>query len=106
MESSATPLVVTGSVTVERVKDPTLPKGERVVEEEGSAPTRTSATRKVYSPDGELIRSETWTTSYEGEERVIRVGTKVESKKKPVPKTPADDAEPPADPTTPTTPRP
>jgi uncharacterized protein YabE (DUF348 family) len=107
VESSATPLVVTGPVTVERVKDSTLPKGERVVEEAGSAPTRTSATRNVYSPDGELIRSETWTTSYEGEERVIRVGTKVEPKTtKPVPKAPADDAEPPPDPTTPTTPRP
>ena len=42
-----------------------------------SAPTRTSATRKVYAADGELIRSETWTTSYEGETRVVRVGTKV-----------------------------
>jgi hypothetical protein len=78
-----------------------------VVEEEGSAPTRTSATRKVYSADGELIRSETWTTSYEGEERVVRVGTKVPPKKtKPVPKTSGDDTAPPVDPVTPTTPRP
>ena len=63
---------------------------------------------QVYSADGELIRSETWTTSYEGEERVVRVGTKVEPKKtKPVPKTPAGDASPPVEPrATPTTPRP
>ena len=80
VESSATPLVVTGPVPVERVKDPALPKGERVVEEEGAPPTRTSASRRVYSADGELIHSETWTTSYEGEERVIRIGTKVEAK--------------------------
>jgi vancomycin resistance protein YoaR len=107
VESSATPLVVTGPVKVERVQDPTLPKGEQVVEEEGSAPTRTTATRKVYSADGELIRSETWTTSYEGEERVVRVGTKVPPKKKAVPKTSADDAAPPVEPrVTPTTPRP
>jgi vancomycin resistance protein YoaR len=107
VESSATPLVVTGSVEVERVEDPTLPKGKQVVEEEGSAPTRTSATRKVYSADGELIRSETWTTSYEGEERVVRVGTKVAPMKtKPVPKA-ADDVAPPAEPAaTPTAPRP
>jgi vancomycin resistance protein YoaR len=105
VESSATPLVVTGPVTIERVKDPALPMGEQVVEEEGSAPTRTSATRKVYSSGGELIRSETWTTSYEGEERVIRVGTKVEpEKKKPSPKTPQAGGESPVDPTTPTTP--
>ena len=30
------------------------------------------------SADGELIRSETWTTSYKGEERVVRIGTKVD----------------------------
>jgi vancomycin resistance protein YoaR len=111
VESSATPLVVTGPVPVERVKDPTLPKGETVVEEEGTAPTRTSATRKVYSADGELIRSETWTTSYDGEERVVRIGTKVEPKKtKPTEKVQPDDTAPPAgqeqDPTPPPTPRP
>lgn len=76
VESSAEPLVVTGPVPKKIVKDPTLPKGERVVDQEGSAPTRTSATRKIYAPDGKLIRSETWTTSYEGETRVVRVGTK------------------------------
>jgi vancomycin resistance protein YoaR len=81
VESSATPLVVTGPVPVERVKDPTLAKGKRVIEEEGSAPTKTSATRKVYAADGALIRSETWSTSYDGEERVVRVGTKVVAKK-------------------------
>ena len=108
VESSASPLVVTGPVTVERIEDATLPKGKQVVEEEGSAPTRTSATRKVYSAGGELIRSETWTTSYKGEERVIRVGTKVEPKTKPVPpKAPVDDAQPPVEPgATPTKPLP
>jgi vancomycin resistance protein YoaR len=76
VESSATPLVVTGRVPVERLEDPKLPKGKTVVEEDGTAPTRTTATRKIYSADGELIRSETWATSYEGETRVVRVGTK------------------------------
>ena len=77
VESSATALVVTGRVPVERTKDPTLPKGERVVEEEGAPPTRTSATRTIYSANGKLIDTETWTTSYEGEDRVVRIGTKV-----------------------------
>jgi vancomycin resistance protein YoaR len=77
IESSATPLVVTGPVPVERIEDPTLAKGKTVVDEEGAAPTRTSATREIYAADGELIRSETWRTSYEGEKRVVRVGTKV-----------------------------
>jgi len=100
VESSASPLVVTGPVPVERVDDPTLAKGKRVVEEEGSAPTRTSATRKVYAADGELIRSETWTTSYDGEDRVVRIGTKVAKKAKPDPTTPAasDDAAPAVEP--------
>jgi vancomycin resistance protein YoaR len=83
VESSATPLVVTGPVPVERTKDPTLPKGRTVVEEDGAPPTRTTATRVIYSPDGELIDEETWTTSYEAEERVVRVGTKVAPPPKP-----------------------
>ena len=107
VESSASPLVVTGPVPVERVKDPTLPKGKRVVDEAGSAPTRTSATREVYSADGELIHSETWTTSYKGEDRVVRIGTKVvpSKKTKTDPTAPPTDAETTAEPspTTPTT---
>jgi vancomycin resistance protein YoaR len=87
IESSATPLVVTGPVPVERIEDPTLAKGKRAVDEEGTAPTRTSATREIYASDGALIRSETWTTSYEGEKRVVRIGTKVAE---PKPKNAAD----------------
>ena len=105
IESSATPLLVTGKAPVDRVEDAKLPKGKTVVEEEGSAPTRTSATRKIYSADGELIRSETWSTSYEGETRVVRVGTKVVAKPKnpPTPQT----GEPTTEmTTTPATPRP
>ena len=108
VESSSAPLVVTGPVPVERVNDPTLAKGKTVVEEEGSSPTRTSATRKVYSADGELLHSETWTTSYKGEERVVRVGTKVEAKKtKPVPPAAGAGTAPPDEPgATPTKPQP
>lgn len=105
VDSSATPLVVTGRVPVERVRDPKLPKGKTVVEEDGSAPTRTTATREIYSVDGELIRSETWKTSYEGETRVVRVGTKVVAKPKQEAKPPT--GETPSETTsTPTTARP
>jgi vancomycin resistance protein YoaR len=76
VESSATPLVVTGGAPRKLVKDPTLEKGKRVVEEEGSRPSRTSATRTIYGPDGKIIRTETWATSYKGETRIVRVGTK------------------------------
>jgi len=76
IESSATPLVYTGSAPREYVKDETLPKGERVIEQEGSRPSRTTATREIYGPHGKLIDTETWTTSYKGETRIIRIGTK------------------------------
>ncbi len=107
VDSSATPLVVTGRVPVDRVEDRTLPKGKTVVEEEGTAPTRTTATRKIYSADGDLIRSETWSTSYEGETRVVRVGTKVVAKPTAKPKQKPGAAAPPTETgTTPTTPLP
>jgi vancomycin resistance protein YoaR len=76
VESSEGTMTVTGPVPVRRVKDKTLPVGETVVEEEGSSPSRTTVTRTVYSPEGEVIREETWNTSYKGETRVVRVGTK------------------------------
>src|SRR5262249_6237612 len=78
VESSAPPLVTTGPVPVQRIEDPTLRKGQRVVDTEGAPPTRTSATRTIYSSDGRVLRSETWNTSYSGEKRVVRIGTKTE----------------------------
>lgn len=106
VESSATPLVYTGREPREYAKDPALPKGERVIKAEGSRPSRTTATRDIYGPDGELIRSETWTTSYKGETRIINIGTKApEAKpKKDVPakaKPPVGETETTPAPTTP-----
>jgi vancomycin resistance protein YoaR len=105
VDSSATPLVVTGKVPVKRVEDAKLPKGKTVVEEEGTAPTRTTSTRRIYGADGELIRSETWTTSYEGETRIVRVGTKVVAKPGPKQKTSPTETTPTDTVTTPTGPR-
>jgi vancomycin resistance protein YoaR len=94
VESSEGTMTVTGSVPVRRVKDKTLPVGETVVEEEGSSPSRTTVTRTVYSPEGEVIREETWNTSYKGETRVVRVGTKKpeppDPPKKPKPRGPTE----------------
>jgi vancomycin resistance protein YoaR len=105
VDSSATALVVTGPVPVDRVRDPKLAKGKTVVDAEGTAPTRTTATRKIYSADGDLIRSETWTTSYAGETRVVRVGTKVVAKPQREPKKTPSGETPVGTETTPTTPR-
>ena len=95
VESSAGTFEVTGSVPVKRVQDKTLAKGKTVVDEEGSTPSRTSVTRTVYAPDGSVIRDETWTTSYKGETRIVRVGTKVDKPKAKPP--PGETIEPPAE---------
>jgi vancomycin resistance protein YoaR len=103
VESSDGSMTVTGSAPVKRVKDRTLPVGETVVEEEGSSPSRTTVTRTIYAPDGSLIDEETWNTSYKGETRIIRVGTKEPEPEKPKkPKQPADQP-PPTEPTPPPT---
>ncbi len=66
----------TGPPPVKRVKDPTLAKGKTVVEEPGTQSSATSVKRTVYAENGDLLYDETWNTSYRGESRVIRVGTK------------------------------
>ena len=97
VESSEGSMTVTGSPPVRRVRDATLPVGQTVVEESGSSPSRTSVTRTVYSPDGTLLSEETWNTSYKGETKVVRVGTKQpepEPPAKPKKKQPADEQPP------------
>jgi vancomycin resistance protein YoaR len=108
VESSSGTMRVTGPAPIRRVNDPTLEKGKTAVEEEGSPARATSVDRTVYGEDGEVIHDETWNTSYRGEYRVIRVGTKPKPKpKKQDPPRPVPPAEPPPTiPTTPTNPRP
>ena len=106
IESSPGTLEVTGPAPVKRVKDPTLLRGKNVVESSGSSPSATSVTRTVWAEDGTLIRSETWNTSYKGETRIIRVGTKKPPPKSD-PKAPPGDTKPPAgEAATPPSPRP
>jgi hypothetical protein len=73
-----------------------------VVEESGSSPSRTTVTRTIYAPDGTLIDEETWNTSYKGETRVVRVGTKKPEPEPEEPKPPGK-TKPPADATPPPT---
>ena len=104
VESSSGTLEVTGRPPVERVSDPTLLRGRTFVEAEGSSPSRTSVTRTIYGANGELLRAETWNTSYKGETRIVHVGTKVPEPVKPPPpkkKPPADPAKPGGDQATP-----
>jgi vancomycin resistance protein YoaR len=110
VDSTEGTLTITGAVPLKHVKDATLPKGKELVEQEGSTPSRTSVTRTIYAADGTLIDEEVWTTSYRGETRIVRVGTKVETpdpepeppKKQPKPN--GDGAATTPTPTTPTQP--
>jgi vancomycin resistance protein YoaR len=74
--SETSPLVVTGPPPVKKIKDPSLFVGQTVVEEPGSSSLKTSNERKVYDPDGKLLFDTTFYSSYRGEIKVIRVGTK------------------------------
>ncbi|MEX2210156.1 MAG: VanW family protein [Gaiellaceae bacterium] len=82
VESSAGPLVVRAPPPIKKIKDPTLPKGERIVEELGEPARSVVATRTVYLANGDILYQETWSTFYRGEYRVVRIGTKVEPKPK------------------------
>jgi vancomycin resistance protein YoaR len=88
VETETAPLRVGGAVPVKLIKDPTLEKGKRVVEEGGSPPLSTSVTRRVYSEKGKLLYENTWYSSYQGEKQVVLVGTKPKPKPKPAPDDP------------------
>jgi hypothetical protein len=74
--SETSPLVVTGPPPIKKIKDPSLFVGETVVEQPGSSSLKTSNKRTVYDASGKLLSDTTFYSSYRGEVRVIRVGTK------------------------------
>jgi len=82
VESETRPLVTTGGAPVKRIPDPNLYVGLTAVDESGSPSSSTSVRRKVYSSAGALLYDNTWYSSYRGETRVVRVGTKPRPKKK------------------------
>jgi len=88
VDSSEGTMEITGPVIVDREEDPTLARGKTVVEEEGTPPSATSVTRTIYDRDGNLLRTETWNTSYESYARIVRVGTKAPKASKPPAKNP------------------
>jgi vancomycin resistance protein YoaR len=86
VETTAQPLRVVGAPAIKRVPDPSLEKGEAVVEEYGQPARATSVSRKVYGTDGTVLHEDTWYSSYSSEPKVVRVGTKPKPKPKPEPK--------------------
>ena len=87
VETETAPLVTEGKVPWKRIDDDTLFKGEKVVEQYGTAPRSTSVRRRVFAPDGKLMYDTTWHSYYVGEPTVVRLGTKPRPKKpaKPAP---------------------
>ena len=80
--SQERPLVETGPAPIKRVPDPTLFKGQTVLEDSGEPSRSTSVRRLVYLPSGKLLYDNTWYSSYRGEDRVVVVGTKERPKGK------------------------
>jgi len=100
--SETRPLEETGGAPLERVPDPTTYIGSTVVEESGEPSRSTSVRRRVYTANGRLLYDNTWYSSYRGEPRVVRVGTKHRPKPKPPPPPPHKGPWGPSGPTGPT----
>jgi vancomycin resistance protein YoaR len=85
--SENTPLKTTGPPPTKTTKDPTLFVGEKVVDDTGSSSLATSVHRLVYDSAGKLLYDNTWYSSYRGDYKLVRVGTKPkpgkDKKKKP-----------------------
>jgi len=74
--SDVAPLKVTGAPPVQRVLDPSLAPGEKVVENSGEPSRSTNVRRRVYSADGKLLYDTVFYSSYSAEPAVVRVGKK------------------------------
>jgi vancomycin resistance protein YoaR len=83
IEFETTPLEVVGPPEIERILDPTLEKGTRIVEEAGQPARSVSVRRIVYGPDGEVLYDTVWHSTYASEPRVVRIGTKPKEEEQP-----------------------
>src|SRR5205814_8816034 len=73
--SEVAPLVAHGAIPETAQYDPSLPAGERVVEQAGEPARTTSVHRRVYAVDGKLLYDSTFYSSYRAEPTLVRVGT-------------------------------
>ena len=81
VESTSSPLSYAAAPKLKKIKDPTLPKGKKVVESTGTPARYTSARRLVYDADGKLLHDDVWRSSYVSEPKIVRIGTKKPTKK-------------------------
>jgi len=80
--SETRPLVETGPPPTKSIPDPRYYQGVTLVDESGEPSRSTSVRRRVYTASGRLLYDNTWYSSYRGEDRVVRVGTKPKAKPK------------------------
>ncbi len=83
--SSTSPLVARGKPPVKKTVDPSLKRGEKIVDDPGVPALSTSVTRDVYAADGKLLYHDTWSSSYRAEPKLVRLGPS-KKKKKPMKK--------------------
>jgi vancomycin resistance protein YoaR len=76
VETETDPLTVSGPVPIQRIPDPSLLKGQTVIQQYGTAPQQTAVHRKVYAANGTLLHDDTWTSDYVGEKQIVKAGTK------------------------------
>ena len=75
VESIAGELETTGPPKIERIPDPALFVGQRIVVEDGEPSRSVRVERIVYRGD-EVLYRESWYTGYRSEKKIVRVGTK------------------------------
>jgi len=75
VESVEGSLEVTGRPRTERIPDPSMFVGQRVVVDYGE-PSRAVTVERIVYQGGEVLYDENWTTSYRYEKKIVRVGTK------------------------------
>jgi vancomycin resistance protein YoaR len=88
VETEESPLVETGPAPTKTETDANLYVGQEVLVDDGEPSRSTHVRRLVYTPKGRLLYDNTWWSSYRGEYRVIREGSKpLPPKPKPEPTT-------------------
>jgi vancomycin resistance protein YoaR len=85
--SSTGSLVSHGVPPLKKTVDPTLARGEKVVDDYGVPAMTTSVTRDVYSADGKLLYHDVWYSSYRAVPKLVRIAPPKEKPKKQPPAT-------------------
>ncbi|MGH3019998.1 MAG: VanW family protein [Gaiellaceae bacterium] len=93
VESVEGPLEVTGRPRTQRIPDPSMFVGQRLVVDYGE-PSRAVTVERIVYQGGEVLYDETWTTSYRYEKKIVRVGTKPQPVAPPPEEKPPKEEEP------------